>query len=149
MAIVKPFDRSMIEQFLRKTGWRFLVDSDGDFEVRFHYDEDTGCELNMYFLVEGKNQQIYTIRVGSDKRFPKTKWGQAVMVCNTWNKEKRWPKAYFYVRNPEEDTVGIIQLEYCFDFEQCVHQELFEDMTATIVSAANMFWEWAYKEQGL
>jgi hypothetical protein len=149
MAIVKQFDRSMIEQCLRKIGWRFLVDSDGDFEIRINYDEDMNCQLNVNFLVQGTEQTIYAIRVTSDKRFPKNQWGQAVMTCNTWNKDKIWPKAYFSVKDPDRDTFGTIVLEYYFDFEQGVHQELFDDMTLNIVGSANAFWEWIYKEQDL
>lgn len=146
---VQPFNRSMIEKCLRSTSWRFLTDSEGDFVVEFRYDEETGVELEIFFEAEGSKGQIYVIRGHADKRIPKNDWNKALMVCNTWNKEKRWPKAYLYVRDPSTDTTGTIMLEENLDLETGIHQELLNDITLTAVAGMFGFWEWAHREQGL
>ncbi len=87
--------------------------------------------------------------MASDKRIPKSDWGRAVMICNTWNKERSWPKAYLFVRNPSTDTHGLIVLEDVIDLEKGIHQELLDDFSLTSIATAISFWKWAHKEQGL
>jgi len=149
MPTVQKFSRSMIEKYLKAKNLKFLRDSDGDFRISFAYDEDTGCKLDVWFIAGGPQGDIYYVGVHSDKRIPKSDWGRAVMLCNTWNKERRWPKAYLYVHDPSTDTVGSIRLEEQIDLEKGIHQELLDDFTDTVIASANLFWEWAHKEQGL
>jgi len=149
MPTVQKFDRSMIEKYLKSVNLKYLRDSDGDFVAQFAYDEDTGCELTLYLIAAGQKNEIYVIRVLSDKRIPKSDWGRAMMLCNTWNDERRWPKAYLHVANPDKDTIGTIVLEEQIDLEKGIHQELLDDLTTTILMGAHLFWEWAHKEKGL
>lgn len=149
MPNVQRFDRSMIERYLKQTGYKYLRDSDGDFHVNFHYEEDTGCELSILLCAEGKGSEIYSIRVLSDKRIPKSDWGRAIMLCNTWNKERRWPKAYLHVSDPAKDTVASIVLEQQIDLEKGIHQELLDHLTSSILLGGYVFWQWAHKENGL
>jgi len=149
MPTVQAFDYSMIERFVRSKNWKFLRDNDGDFRVEFAYDQDTGCEMTVWLMAGGSKHNVYTVLVTADKHIAKSDWGRAIMLCNTWNKEKRWPKAFLHVRDPNSDTIGAIRLEGQIDLEQGIHQELFDDFTLTIISGANTFWEWAHKEQNL
>ncbi len=148
MPTVQKFDRSMIERYLKSRNLKYLVDSDGDYRVEFAYDESVGCGLKVLLIAAGPRHQIYQIVVLSDKRIPQKDWARAVMACNTWNKEKRWPKAYLYVADPSKDTVGMIMLEGQIDLEKGIHQELFNDFTDTIIATATSFWKWAHTEQG-
>lgn len=149
MAKVEKFHRGMIEKVIRARNWKFLVDSDGDFRVRFAYDDDTGCEMDLYLGAEGSQSSIYTIRVTTSKHIAKSQWDRALTACNTWNREKRWPKAYLDVRDPSVDTTGTIILEHGIELKTGIHQELLHDLTMTVWAAANRFWTWATKEQGL
>jgi hypothetical protein len=149
MATVQKFDHSMIEKFLRSSSLKFLRDSDGDFVVQFGYSDKMGCELDIFLVVEGSKQHIYRILGIADKRIQKNDWGRAIMVCNTWNKERRWPKAYLYVKDAATDTTGSIRLEQQVDLETGIHQELLDDFSFTSIGGILQFWEWAHQEQGL
>ncbi len=149
MPTVQKFTRDMIEKHLRARNLHFLRDSDGDFCVEFARDADSGRELTMWLMAQGKNQDIYTIRIDADRPFTRNDWGRAMMLCNTWNCDKRWPKAYLYVRDWEKDQVGEIKLEDNVDLGVGVHQELLDDITSTIFTGACLFWEWMAKEQGI
>lgn len=146
---VEKFNRGVIEKVIRRRNWKFLVDSDGDFRVSFAYDDDVGCQMDLYLGAEGSQSSVYTIRVTTSKRIPKSEWDRALMACNTWNRDKRWPKAYLYVEDPSADSTGSIILEHSTDLETGIHQELLDDLTMTIWATANQFWRWATKEQGL
>lgn len=147
MASVQKFSRSMVEQFLRSRNYRFLRDSDDDFVLQFAYDSDADCKLTFYLMLSGKDEQIFTVHARSDKHVPKQEWGRIVMLCNTWNRQKRWPKAYLYVSesNPSP-TTGEIFLEEHMDLESGIHQELLDDFTSNTILGSNLFWEWIHKE---
>ena len=149
MATVKNFDRSMIKNYLTRKEYKFLVDSDGDFLIKFAYDPDYACQMSVYLIVTGSKQDVYSVRIMTDKRIPKSDWGKALMLCNTWNKERRWPTAYLKVNDPDRDPIGTIELNYNLDLEQGIHQELLDDFTSIIISTGDAFWTWAHKEQGL
>lgn len=149
MAIVQQFNRGMIEKFMRGRNYRFLRDSDDDFVLQFGYDSDADCKLTFYLMVDGKQEHIYTITARSDKRIPKQEWGRIVMLCNTWNREKRWPKSYLYVSDATSSTTGEIFLEEHIDFESGVHQELLDSVSLNMILGANLFWEWIHKNHGV
>ena len=149
MPTVEKFSQAMLEKYVKARGWKYLRDGDGDFRVDFAYDDSTGCELTLWLIADGRQKEIFYVRVASDKRIPKTDWARAMMICNTWNKDRRWPKAYLNVRNPDTDTTATIALEQHLDCEKGIHQELLEDFANTIWATSISFWEWAHKEQGL
>lgn len=149
MASVQKFDRSMIEKALRGASLKYLRDSDGDFIVQFGHSDKMGCEVDILLLAAGSKAEIYSVTGRSNKRIPRSDWGRAMTICNTWNKEKRWPKAYLYMENPSTDTTAAIVLEHQIDLEHGIHQELLDDFTFTIVAGIFSFWEWAHEHQGL
>ncbi len=149
MATVQKFEKSMIEKFLKSRGLKYLIDQDGDYRVEFAYDPETQCELTIWLLAEGSAHDIYRVLAMSDKRIPKSDWGRAILACNTWNKEKRWPKAFLYVRDPNADPFGFIHLEQQLPLDTGVHQEFLDHMTNMTIMGAHLFWKWAVSEQGL
>lgn len=146
MPNVRSINRGMIEQYLKNRNLKYMVDSDGDFRVEFAYSDMVGCEMTLWLILQGRRKDVYTILVMTDKAIPKADWLKAMTWCNTWNMEKRWPKAYLHVRDPESDYVGSIRLEYPLDLEQGIHQELLEDLTDSIHVAAIRFWEQTNKQ---
>lgn len=148
MGVVQTFDSSMIENYLRTRNLRYSIDMDGDYRVDFSYDDDVGGELTYWLVRGGQDKDVYQILVMSTRRIPKPEWGLAVMLCNTWNTEKRWPKAYLYIRDNSAETAEI-RLDQSIDLETGVHQELLDDFTNTMTSGAIQFWMWAHKEKGL
>ena len=145
MPTVRPFDRSMIEQSLRSQQLKYLRDSDGDFRVEFGYDEETDCEVTFSLMATGPREIVYCILVFSNKRIPSYEWDRAIKICNQWNEEKRWPKAYLHING----NVGGVILEHQMDFEAGVHQELLDDFTRSGIIAGIEFWKWAHQEKAL
>lgn len=149
MSIVRAFDRSMIKSFLDERDWRYLTDKEGDFRVDFGDDGTRGCELTVWFNAEGQNDQLLVVRVYSDKQIPRSDWGQVLMFCNTWTKEKRWPRAYLYASDPDSDARGQIVLDHHIDLSPGVHQELLDDWCITVLTTADDFWEKATRDLNL
>jgi Putative bacterial sensory transduction regulator len=148
MPTVVPIDQSLIANYIKSRGWRYLTDSDGDMLVNFSADAETD-EWSVYFMLTGQNKDIYQLSIQSRKTYPKSQWPQIVLVCNEWNKNRRWPRAYLDIPDKEGVTETHVILDTCIDFEKGVHQELFEDFTNTILSGAMRFWKWAREEHGM
>lgn len=142
MAKVETFGRGMIKRVLDDMKIHYLRDSDEDFVIMFAEDEDAGCELHVFVMAAGSDDEILAIRVLSDAKIKSHDVGLKYRVCNTWNRDKRWPKAYV-------DDDGDFILEEQIDLEKGIHQELLRDYIATTIAAGNKFWEWAHKEQQL
>lgn len=146
MPSVQTFTQSMIKTYLDGKNLRYLVDNDGDFLVRFSRDEDTGCELSIYFIAAGQKKEIFAIRIDSDREIPKSNWAQVMLLCNEWNREKRWPKVY--LNNKDANTARIVCEEH-IDLQTGVHQELLNDYADTAVASAFQFWVWLHKEHNI
>ncbi|REJ38876.1 MAG: YbjN domain-containing protein [Microcystis flos-aquae TF09] len=145
---VQSFDRCMIESYLKDKDFNYLKDRDGDFQLTFRRDDKMGCELTFFFMAQGEEGSIYVITAFSDKPIPRSDWGKALMFCNTWNKEIRWPKAYLSASDPDNDTTGKIVLEEHIDLCEGIHQALLNDFTDTVLSTAIQFWQRAHQQEG-
>lgn len=144
MPKIESFSLNMVETYLKRLDLRYMTDSDGDLVVQFGEDDDTGLEYTIFFCHQG---DVYAILFLADRKFQKAEWGRAVMACNEWNREKRWPKAILYI--DQEKGTGDIRLEGYLDLEHGIHQELLDDFTNYHVMGGASFWDWAYQESKL
>jgi hypothetical protein len=142
---VETFTREMIEKCLKDKDLKFMIDQDGDIALQFGEDEDTGLSYSI-FLRAGEDW-VYTIAFLSDHEIPKANWGKAVMACNEWNRNYRWPKASVVM--DEETSIGRAVLEGCIDLEDGVHQELLDEFTMIQIAGGMQFWRWITDEKKL
>jgi hypothetical protein len=148
MSPVRTFDHTMIQAFLKSSGLKYLTDSDGDYVVEFSYNPDLDCELSYWFIVGGKDRDIYRVAVHTNKRLAQQQIGQAIVLCNEWNRERRWPKAYVNLVDSSGVSYGEIILEEQLNLEAGIHQELLNTFTLTVMVTGESFWKWA-NEQGI
>jgi hypothetical protein len=148
MSDVQALDQAMIEAYLQHKEVIFLVDQDGDYRVGYTHDPEIGGALTIWLIRAGHQREIFCVRVTSDRHIPQWAWGKAVLLCNQWNADRRWPKAYLHYQASDAEF-GEIIMEGQFDLEEGIHTELFTSFTDTTVSASYQFWKWAHQEQGL
>src|SRR5579872_2378533 len=146
--VVQPFSRETIRRYLDHQGLAYLRDALGDFRVDFAHDDDLDCALSFWLMAVGAQEEILGVEARSTRRFTRDNWDWALYVVNEWNKRMRYPKAYFFVAEPEEDKTGEIRLDHYVDLEKGIHQELFDSVVFTIMGGATRFWAWL-KEQSL
>ena len=146
MNTVQHFNRGMLKSYLKSNGLHYLRDQDNDFVINFSGDDEIGCDLAVWLITSSNNADVLDIMIEGQKPIPKAQWGQALTVCNEWNKSTRWPKAFLQVNDPSKDTVGKILLKEAIDLEKGVHQELLDDYIDTSVSASIQFWMSVNKE---
>lgn len=139
---VQPFDRDMIKAHLDQAELKYTVDDDGDYRVDFAAAEEGQPELSFWLSAEGTNDDIFVVRCVTNLGVDKTLWPQAVMACNQWNTEKRYPKAYLWVSSDPEALFGQIRLESQYPVGAGVIQPLIDDWIATTFGTSFGFWEW-------
>lgn len=150
MSDVRPFTRDMIKDYLEAQELNYLVDKDGDYRVDFRRDAELDVSLRCWIVAEGEKSEMLKVAVYSDRFFPKDRWGSAIMLCNTWNRDYRWPKAYVLI--PETgngEPAAEIVLERQIDLEHGVHAELLDRFITGAIAGAITFWQWAVHEQGM
>lgn len=58
------------------------------------WEEDLGTEVKVWIRLaaEGKELRISACAGRADSS--KCQWSRVIRICNEWNSERRWPKAY-------------------------------------------------------
>lgn len=148
MGSVETFSPTMVETYLRSRRLAYQRDGDGDFRIAFAYDAELGCALDCWMIVGGRDRQILAFRAVGQRPIPRGEFSRVLALCNEWNRDRRWPKAYLFHRSVDDEP-GAIYLEENIDLAPGIHQELLDDWLDTMRSAAVEFWIWAHREQGL
>ncbi|MDO8107394.1 YbjN domain-containing protein [Isoptericola sp. b441] len=87
-----PLSAERIRAWMDGRGYAWFVDRDGD----------TGglWRGRLYYLFAlGEDQEILQIRGQWNRSFSIERLTEVLEICNTWNAEKVWPKAYLRVRD--------------------------------------------------
>jgi hypothetical protein len=146
---IQKISRDMLEAFAKEEKYEFSIDSDGDVSIPFSVDESSGAKLTCYLMLRGDEKDLYSVLIMADKRVPKVKWGRALIVCNEWNHDKRWPKAYLRTKDLAASTEAEIRLESEISLHAGIHQELLSEFSRAAIASAFSFWKWAHTERGL
>jgi hypothetical protein len=148
MNTAQRLDGDMIEAYLKSKGWQYSKKDDEHFVMVGSYQDQCGCNLTFRLLIEGSDKDLYVIRVIADKAIPRSRWGRAMVLCNDWNNDKRWPRAYLNRQDYSADTTNYIILDGHIDVSKGIHQELFNDFSDWLITGSIDFWERAHKERG-
>ena len=130
MPTVEQISESRIRRVLDRKKFSHRIDDDGDIVGVLSADEDCPYSVLWYIRLEGKNKGLFVIRLLDDRVIPDRDHGRAVLACNKWNKEKRWPKTFLAVGS-DAQIIGEEQI----DLETGIHDELLADYIATMISA--------------
>jgi hypothetical protein len=82
--------RERVEESLRRRGWHFLVDSDGD--VTGSWDHNV-----FYFFITGNAKEILQIQGRWHEDLPLELRSEVLLAINEWHQTKLWPKGYIHV----------------------------------------------------
>ena len=137
----------MLERAFNKYEISFLRDNIGDYLIDGGYSDDWGCSLKFWFCIEGEEKNLLAVRIYSDRRIPKSQWNTALILCNMWNNQMRWPKSCLYVEDSFKSTTGTIQLDHHLDLTGGTTQGLIDNAVSNIIRGGIRFWNWAIQEQ--
>lgn len=137
--MVGQISSAQVESIIRAKNLPYHVDGDGDIVLELPHHEAIGRHITAWCMLTGATRSIYCIRVVTDKAIPQPDWGRAILLCNSWNRDYRWPKAYLYYQSVES-AAGEIVLEGQLDVEYGITEQQLTDFTDGQLAAALQFW---------
>lgn len=127
----RPMSRARIEAWCRAEGFVYFVDSEGDLGGLWN-------NRLFYFLVLGDHDEVLQVRARWNREASIERLEEILEMCNAWNTERVWPKAY--VRVLDNGTVNIFA-ESSYDLETGVTDAQLARLLSCAVGTSTMFFD--------
>jgi hypothetical protein len=126
-----PVDRARVVDWLLLNGFSYFVDSEGDVGGRWQ-------GRLFYFQLFGEHEEIVQVRGQWNRDITIDRLEEVLELCNEWNAERIWPKAYTRVRDN-----GLVQVytEVTVDLEFGANDDQLADVLQCGLSTASVFFD--------
>jgi hypothetical protein len=129
--VPSPLTRERLKAWFTRHGYTYFVDDDGDVGGLWR-------GRLFYFFLFGDHSEILQVRGQWNREFAIERLTQVLEICNEWNAEKIWPKAYVRVR---DDGMVHATCEVATDLEQGVTDAQLGQLLHCGLSAASIFFD--------
>lgn len=122
--------RGRIEEVMDRLGYAYTIDQDGDVAAEW----DAGF---FYFMLRGEMAEILVLHGVWRGELVETDYLLTQELCNAWNDDRLWPKAYV-----NRDNAGTVRLrtEHAVDYEHGVTDaQLALHITGGVGGALHLF----------
>ncbi|WP_250444525.1 YbjN domain-containing protein [Actinotalea sp. C106] len=122
-----PLSRERLCAWFSEHGYTYFVDNDGDVGGLWR-------GRLFYFFLFGERQEILQVRGQWNREFAIERLTEVLEVCNEWNAERVWPKAYVRVR---DDGMVHVTCEVSTDLEHGATDDQLGQLVHCGVSASS------------
>ncbi|MFE7408382.1 YbjN domain-containing protein [Isoptericola sp. NPDC057559] len=129
--VLSPLSRDRVTDWMERSGFSYFVDSDGDVGGLWH-------GWLFYFLVLGERAEVLQVRGQWHRDLTIDRLGEILQICNEWNAERIWPKAYVRVR---DDGSVVVCAEVTVDVGSVVGEAQLDQLLQCGLSTGSMFFE--------
>lgn len=126
-----PLTRERIVDWLTGAGFSYFVDSDGDVGGLWH-------GWLFYFLALGDHGEVLQVRGQWHRVLTIERLEEILEVCNEWNAERIWPKAYVRVR---DDGAVVVCADVTVDVEHGATDDQLDQLLQCGLTTGSMFFE--------
>ncbi|WP_024288747.1 YbjN domain-containing protein [Cellulomonas sp. KRMCY2] len=130
-AIPSPLTTERLRSWFSRHGYSYFVDDDGDVGGLWR-------GRLFHFFLFGEHQEILQVRGQWNREFAIERLTDVLEICNEWNAEKIWPKAYVRVR---DDGMVHVTCEVATDLEHGVSDAQLGQLLQCGLSAASVFFD--------
>ena len=130
-AVPAPLSTARVRAWFSRQGYTAFVDDDGDVGGLWR-------GRLFYFFLFGDRDEILQVRGQWNREFALERLTGVLEICNAWNAEKIWPKAYVRVR---DDGMVHVTCEVATDLEHGVSDDQLGQLLACGLSSANVFFD--------
>lgn len=124
-----PLTRDRVAAYLRRRGYKFVVDAEGDLT-------GTWDDNRFWFLLLGDHEEILQIRGRWQRQLPAGQRRALALALNDWNRERIWPKVYL---REEEDELALYS-EVSIDLEHgATESQLAQAIACGLGTGVKMF----------
>lgn len=130
-ASLPPLTSERVQSALSALDWNFRIDEDGDIGGGWEFG-------TFFFFLNGESDELLCVRGFWRGRLEPVDWLTALELCNEWNAEKIWPKAY-----AARDEEGYVRLnvEVNVDYEHGLTDEQLAQHLVCAVNTGMSFFE--------
>lgn len=136
MAASVALTRQLVIDALTAQQLKYTIDDEGDLHVVFS--RRKGKDID-FFVFNPERTKGFLVAVGMCSRyFENDQLAKLITFCNTWNRDKRMPRAY--VAGPDSDGDFTVRLDLQILCERGVPVDLVQDNLDLFMSASISFW---------
>jgi hypothetical protein len=128
---LEPLTRDRIVAWLEDSGFTYFIDSDGDVGGVWH-------GWMFYFLALGEHGEVLQVRGQWHRALTIERLEEVLEVCNEWNAERIWPKAYVRVR---DDGTVVVCADVTVDVEHGANDDQLDQLLQCGLTTGSMFFE--------
>lgn len=139
-------DHSLIREVLDSRGLHLFADHKGDFMTFWGYEPEIGTEVKIWFKLDGDDEDVYRVSATGDRPVPREAWNDVTLMCNAWNSEHRWPKAFVITLEQDSASVGFVELSAEIPVKHGASPRMLDDFTGRVVHGTFEFFRW-FREQ--
>lgn len=100
--VVTPLTWDRVALTLQAEEYAYEIDDDGDIHGAWQYG-------GIHFLVRGMSDEILCVQGMWYGELVEDDYALALELCNTWNRDERWPKTY--VDRDDDDGTVLVRTE--------------------------------------
>ena len=126
-----PVSQRRIQAWCEDEDFTYFIDSEGDLGGFWN-------SRLFYFIVFGEHQEVLQVRARWNREVNIERLEEILDLCNAWNTERIWPKAY--VRVLDNGSVNVMA-ESSHDLEQGVTDAQLARLLACAVGTATLFFD--------
>ncbi|WP_307864837.1 YbjN domain-containing protein [Myceligenerans salitolerans] len=126
-----PLSRERVTSWLAESDFSYFVDSEGDIGGMWH-------GWLFHFLVVGEGSEVLQVRGQWHRDLSIERLEEILEICNDWNAEWIWPKAYVCVR---DNGAVLVYAEVTVDLEHGVSDEQLDQLLQCGLTTGSMFFE--------
>lgn len=130
-AVPSPLTTDRLKSWFRRHDYMYFVDSDGDVGGLWR-------GRLFYFFLFGERHEILQVRGHWNREIAIERLTEVLEVCNDWNAERIWPKAYVRVR---DDGMVHVTCEVATDLEHGVTEDQLGQLLQCGLSSATVFFD--------
>ena len=153
METVQPFTLETIERHLKGKDISYWKTDREICLVFLGYDKVSDRGIRAMHFVEGRQNTVYRLRIVADRRVDAKDYPKAHELCDKWNANYRWPRAYLEIGAPDEKDgepdSGVLAMDYQLLLDKGIHQALFDDLVSDAIATSWAFWKMAREKFNL
>jgi hypothetical protein len=144
--VIEPLTNELTRRALDALGIPNSRDEDGDWFTVIH-SGDSRSDLQCFFIVYGENRKLFQLVCLFDARIPKRKWGAALQLCNAYNTEARFGRAFLRIQEGQEEAP--LRFDAVIDCTDGVSQQFLQTLINSHLASACMFYNMAHEDKAL
>lgn len=126
-----PLSPDRVAAWFARNGFGWFVDDDGDLGGLWR-------GRLFYFFCFGERSEILQVRGQWNREIAIERLGEVLELCNAWNADRIWPKAYARV---SDDGMVHVTCEVATDLEHGVTDDQLDHLLRSAVGSASAFFD--------